>query len=775
MNRIDLDNFYSVTSQLARTMVVKLEAIAQRDNDTLEAAGYEVGLDKTTWRYYMNLAGDYHATDSEMSVISLDTGKLIVFNKENLTTHLLTRRGYLKGGDLYKRLVAQYPSQSVLINGILFPIAYDVSINAKNYKILRYNQDYVLWNEEQLIPAVQQYINAEAPAMFESEYHVTEDLMLHQMVVELSAGILKCLHLTRFQAIKTRYAHDFYIWSHIDSYGNFSIYKSSLTNTQTMWLHKNIEWLSRNAGQSYTLERMIVNLLTPRNIPIMEYDLVLNTESQIKDLYPTPSWRRTRKNLNDNNQYEPEFFSTEQLITKEASLATDNRLMFSIYENDADYKATHSLHTDIPTKVLESQVADFTNRHNDSSMTVAFNEWIYLASQGIYNISVSVSNPKDGRVLRMNANDAFVLWRYLTQAAQGNNLLVIEAPYYQNVMRLSPPSIKGLQDIGGGVKYVTDKIAETIREQFVTVTSVTSAEELMSYALDVYNAMWQHKKLYSQYGDVTQRSCVKTATTLMYQTGLAKITDETSYDTFLGRYALDFAEYTSSEMIDFAWTIFKTATGWDLASNPTMRSIQSDLIDLMMTLSSYTIHTVKTIDDGVDVTEMPVNNMIGNSDWIGLGHGEVGDFSGVQFKQKWDPRLYANTETTVVFNHRDRLRLETSTTIVGRLPDSTNFRRVITADDRLKDVFKIPNSSYIAAEVSSVPSDGLVLPGTYYGNIGKDGQSTTLLIPPTYYGVLQGKDIVELIIPPTYYGTVFVSAPNKSTINFSNAMYAELL
>ena len=201
MNRIDLNNFYSDTFQLARTMVVKIDAIAKRDNDILEAAGYTVGSDKTTWRYYMNLFGVYHETDTMMQVISLDTGETINFTKDVLANHLITRRQYLTGGDLYKRLIAQYPGQRILINGILFPVDYNTSISAQNYKILQYNTSYVLWNEEQLIPEVQKWIYANAPMMFESEYHITEDLMLHDMVMKLASGIIQCLHLTRLQHI----------------------------------------------------------------------------------------------------------------------------------------------------------------------------------------------------------------------------------------------------------------------------------------------------------------------------------------------------------------------------------------------------------------------------------------------------------------------------------------------------------------------------------------------------------------------------------------------
>lgn len=734
MNRIDLNNFYSDTFQLTRTIVVKIEAIAKRDNDVLEAAGYVVGLDKTTWRYYMNLFGEYHQTDEMMYVLSLDTNEIIPFTKESLNTHLITRRQYLTAGDLYKRLIAKYSGQSILINGILFPVDKATSIGAQNYKILRYNTDYVLWNEEQLIPDVQKWINGKAPEMFENEYHVTEDLMAHNMVMQLVSGITMALHLSRFKAIKTRFAHDFYIWSWIDSFGQFSVYKQSLTNEQTMWLHKNIEWLSNNAGKRYTLTRLIDQLLTLRNIPISQYELVLNTENQIVDLAPSPTWKRSLLNLNDNKDHTPDFYTTEQLITKELPTAPDNEDTQAIYLDDAIQKGTYSTHSNVLTKVLESEMVDSTNRHAETTMKVVLNEWIYLASQGILNYNVGVTDPKDGRVLRMDTSDAYILWRYLTRAADGINLVKIEKPYYQSVTKLTPPSLDDIKNIGLGFPRITDMIAQSIREEFVSITSITSSEELMTTALSVYKAKWNLTKLYSQYSDMMQRACVKNATKFMFQTGCCSLTDENSYDTFLSQYALDFTEYTSSELSNFAWVIFKAVTGWDLNTNPSVRSIQSDLIDIMMKLSSYTIHTVKTMDDGTDVTEWPYDNMIGDSGYLGFGHQLIGDFKNVEFSQRWDPRLYAKETIDVVLPQSDKLTVISNATIKARFNDTNNFRLLPIKPGNPKNILKIPNSDYLDVTISVSPTDTLTLPGTYYGNLGD--KLYTLVIPPTYYGEL---------------------------------------
>lgn len=764
MNRIDLDNFYSDTFQLTRTMVVKIEAIAERENQVLEKAGHTVLNDKRTWRYYMNLNGDYHETDEVMTVISLDTGEEIPFTKETMAQHLLTYRQYLKSGDLYKRLTETYDGQTVLINGILFPITYDVSIAAPNYKILRYNESLVLWNEEQLIPQVQRWINGNAPAMFENEYHVTEDLMLHQMVVELYAGITQCIHLTRFQAIKTRHAHDFYIWSHIDSFGEFSVYKNSLNQEQVMWLHRNIEWINNNAGKEFTFDKLMEKLLTMRKIPIAKYEMVLNTQKQLEDLVPTPQWKRTQLNMNEDKQITPVYFNTEKLIEKERPMAVDNTLMTSIYQEEANFEGTYSLHNDLPTKVLESEMADYTNRHSDTMMTVVFNQWIYLAGKGVYQVNMAVVNPKDGRLLRLDAKDAFTLWRYITRLAAGHQLETIENAFYHNVMRLTPPTVKELRRVGLGSKYITDAVANSIRDQFVDIVSVGSSEELLNVSKSIYIAMWKHRKLYSSYGDQITHAAVKNATSLMYETGEISLVDDHSYLRFLQKYALDFDDYNYEELTNLAWVIFKTFTGWDLNNNPSLRSIQNDLVDLMMKLSSYTVHTIKTMDDGTDVIELLSQNSMGDSAYLGLGHQLEADLSNVQLKLNHALTLTAKPELEVRLPDTTHPKLDQASAIItARFRDTTHLRLDHSKDITPLSALRIPDTSFVTVNAEDIPFGDLIIPPTYYGELADPGEPELLIIPDTYYGELGDPEDDLLIIPDTYYGILAQLDTNAST------------
>ena len=629
MENIELNAYIANVFRLTRTMVIKIEAIAKRDNTLLKAAGVDVLNDKRTWRYYMNLNGEYHPTDDLMAVVSIDTGEEIVFNKANLTNHLATYREYALGGYWFNRLMEKYPHQTDLIKGILSPIPYEETIAADDYKILRYNTGLVSWNEDQLIPALQRWIDSEVSQSFKNDYMVTDDLMLPTMVMNLYGGLIQAIHTIRFEAIGTRYAHEFYIWSRIDSFGHFSQYKTSLNAFQTMWLYRNIGWIQNNAGRQYTFDKLLTNLLTERGIPLAKYDMVLNTSAQLENIVPDPQYRHLYLNLQADYGATPTYITTEQLLEKERALARDNGDFMSAGLDDALGKGEFSLYSELPTKVLESAMRDFTNRHTDTLMTVVYNHWIYLASKGLLKATILLTDPKTNKQYRVGADEAYQLWNYLVAKAKGTTLLVVPLIWYDRCAKLATPSAEELLSLGGD-RYLNRPLVNDIRRIAPTYTRIVSSESLLKVSKDIYWKMWEHKKLYSQFYDLNKRARVRNACQTMYESGFTKLTEYTEYKTLLEKYELDFEDYNTEELRNFAWDIFQQVTGWNLNANPSLRSIQNDLINLMMDLSSYTIQIVKTMDDGSDVIELLNEPFIGDSRGVGLGNALKPDFSGVQ-------------------------------------------------------------------------------------------------------------------------------------------------
>lgn len=718
MENIELNAYIASVFRLARTMVIKIEAIAKRDNKLLKDAGYEVLNDKRTWRYYMNLNGEYHPTDDVMKIISIDTGEEIVFNKANLDIHMATYREYSLGGYWFNRLLEQYPHQTDLIKGILSPISYEETIAADDYKILRYNSNLVLWNEDQLIPGIQRWIDSEVSQTFKNDYMTTDNLMLPVMVMNLYSGLMQAIHTIRLEAVGTRYAHEFFIWSKIDSYGNFSKYKGSLSNKQVMWLYRNIGWVLNNAGQRYTFDTLLQKLLTDRNIPLAKFDMVLNTENQLKDITPDPQYRHLFLNLQADYGSKPTYITTEQLIEKERGLARDNADFMSTYYEDAVEKGKYSLYSELPTKLLESEMKDFTNRHADTTMTVVYNHWIYLAGNGLFDTTILLTDPKTSKQYRVNAAEAYQLWNYMVSLAKGKELLAVPLVWYNRVAKIKIPSQDLLLSLGGN-RYLNKPLVNDIRRLGMTYSRIVSSEGLLNVSKEVYWKMWEHKKLYSQFYDLNKRARVKNACETMYESGYIKLTDYTSYKDLLGKFELNLLDYTEEELRNFAWDIFQRVTGWNLNSNPSLRQIQSDLIDLMMDLSSYSIQIAKKMDDGTDVTELLNEPFVGDS--LGVGHGNnlIPDFSGCILNPVAAVLNQSQLHGSFALRNNDRP--------YGRLRSAGFFRmkpeapvQIVLKPSTTRHSIFIPNSSYITLRPPTNPGPGpdqFVIPETDYGRL----------------------------------------------------------
>lgn len=750
MNSADKDKFYRDTFALARTMIVKIEPLARRYNQALERTGHVVSPDKKTWRYYMNLNGDYHETDEPMMIRSLDTDDEILFSKENLKTHINTFREYSRGEYWFKRLSERYPAQPVLIRGILSPISPDETIGAEDYKILRYNQKLVLANETQLIPKLQTFIKAEVEQTFNNEYLITDDLMLSLVVKLLYADIIKGIHTIRIEDMYTRHSHDFYIWSHIDSFGEYSQYKNSLSFEQTMWLFRNIAWIKNNPGHQFTFDKLMNHLLTTAKIPLAKYDMVQGTETQLVDLNPTPLYRRLNLNLLDDYGIDPTYIDTEALILKQLPLAKDNITQTAIYQEDALSRGKRSLHSELPTKVLESNMKDYTNRHADTLMSVLMNEWIYLAGKGKFMGRVIVNDPKTGLQIRLPVADAYNIWKYLIDYASGRDPVNICPAYYQNVMRINPPSIEQIVDVGGKDFIYPLYLAYDIRNIWFPVANFVAPDYLVQYAIEVYDAMWKHKKLYSQFYDLNKRARVKNACKTIYDSGVVKLGTHAKYADLLAEYKFDFSDYTAEECKLFAWDIFKRVTGWDTNSQPTMRVKQNDLLEIMMKLSSYSIHVVKIMDDGSDVDELINENFVGDSRWVGLGNKLDADFSNAKpvIREVVDG-IYGQESLTKVPPSNEPTLVATME-LKARIEDNTQIKRVQLEKDPVKYALRFPTNRYIRRVYGDEPIPEIdELPDTYYGDLNDPIVFDEL--PDTYYGDLGDKIEID-ILPDTYYG-----------------------
>lgn len=593
LNNIEFKAYIRNTIAFARTIVIKCNDIALLDNRLVEQHyNIKPGLDKAKWRYYMNLNGEYHVTDEMMYVQSLDNGLEIEFTKANLDINLATKRAYREGSYYYTRLIEKYPHQSNLINGVINPIPQSESVPAKDYQILRYNTDYVLWNEYQLIPALQSQIDAMVLGSFNTEYTLTDNLMLPALLTALHGGLISSILIIRKEAANSRYAHDFYIWSKLMSYGLSSVYKTALDRKQTMWLFRNIDYVLRKLGRRLTFDQVLDIVLTHRRIPLSRYETLQTTEDMFDTFEPKPMMLSRPINLIAEFGMDNRLFTVPEVIDKEIPLALDNDNNSEDGKTDTDFAIRFGQFGEVPSKVLESNLTDTTERNPDRLMKVLHNEWIYMTFNKLYNININVTDVITGKHFRLSTSDAIILWHYLIDRSRGiKHPGKIPEYNYWHVRKLQDPTWEELSMLGGK-EILTERVCKDILKVHIDFPNIITPDGFFAKCKEVQDGMWEHKKLYSYILNLFYATRRQNAVEACYANGLAKIGTWETYDDFLLTQDLDFSIYNEDECLDLAWAIWSKVTGWEFNDSLSVGEQQRLLINLMKDLTSYTVQYI---------------------------------------------------------------------------------------------------------------------------------------------------------------------------------------
>lgn len=615
LDNVEFNAYIQKTIAFARTIVIKCEDLALLDNRLMEQYyGINSGTDKSKWRYYLHLNGEYHSTDEIMKVQSLDNSDVIDFTKANLDIHPATKRAYRLGSYYYTRLTEKYPAQSNLINGIINPIPPSESIPANNYQILRYNKDYVLWNEYQLIPALQEHIDTMVMTSFKTEYLYTDNLMLTILLGNLYASLVSAILMIREEAEGTRYVHEFHIWSKLTSHGISPIYKSVLDNKQTMWLYRNIDWVLRKQGRIQTFDSLVDIILTHRNIPLARHEALQTTTDQLEKLVPTPAFISRPVNLQGKLGLSSRMLTVNELIVKENKVAIDNAQEESYSIATAEYDISTGVHSDIPTKVLESTMVDATDRNPNTIMRVLHNHWIYLTANDLYQINHDFVDFRTGTHFKLSTKDAYILWAYLLDRNRKTTQEFIPAYTYFNVRKILPPNYLVLMGLGDK-DILTEDVAKDILKVTVEYSRIISPDVFFLKAKEIFDKQWDHRKLYSRVLNLFTHTRVKNAVESLYETGAVKLTNKTRYKDWLTRLELNFDDYSEDDCLELAWNIWKKVTGWENAAFMTIADQQKQLINLMKDLTSYTVQYIGSTTEGEVEGQIQLMDLVDSDIW----------------------------------------------------------------------------------------------------------------------------------------------------------------
>lgn len=578
-----------------KTIVVKSLLTANSVNEYVIEQNSEVLTNyPESWKYYKNIAGEYHITDTMMSIVSLDTLETIEFTKVNLEIHRATAKGYAYGGRYYNELHAKYPMQETLIRGILNPVDLDAAIAAEDGTILYYDRSHIEENEYELISKLQRWIYNFWIRWNVQDYRLSDDLY-PAAVLGVMFGMMPGVILDiRTSFCKTNQAHSYHIREYLSSHGKLDRYLDILSKKQALFLYRNILFINHNAGLQSTFDILIDRLLSERSIPISSYVIRHDTTGMPAALDPIIELAQYPLNL-QHVEGRDDILSVRQLLEKTLHSARDNEFALEDDVKNTTEAMERSNSNQLNTKVMESVVVDDADAGPFALADTLLNHWLYLSVIGRYNAVVTFTNPENGELRTLSAKDAFSFYLYCFNKAI--DVAFTEVPKLEALLvrRIPTPSLstlKGLVD----KTLVGDAFLQKLLLGVSAIPAIYSNERFYEIASGIHHRLLKHRIEYANVEHFEAHAMAKGAAMHLYCDYPCTLSNITLWTDWLLAKGINVDTWTTNDFNRVSKEILVNATGVSDKSIKTLRDIQEGTIKILSQLSSYALEFVSTIN-----------------------------------------------------------------------------------------------------------------------------------------------------------------------------------
>jgi hypothetical protein len=550
-----------------------------------------------SWKYYLNISGQYHSTDTMMTVTSLDTLQEINFTKENLVNHSATLKAYRDSTSrYYYSLISRYPEQLDLIRGITNPVNITTAISAKDGSILGYLTELVEPQEQSLIKELEGFIQRHMVRWNVQAFGLVDSLYNSSYHAQLYLSIVPKIFNLRLQRCKTYEVHSFHIRQYLASHGGLDRYLPYMTLEQSLFFYRNINYIERNIGKTETLELLVDKILTDRQIPIAEYS-IRHLNSFDEKHYP--EIRARRKPINDQyNIAETNYVSTEDLYLKEDKLVQGNARYHESQSSFDDLKLKNSRSSVIQTKDLESNMVDYNDAVPDTLESVLMRQWAHMSSHNLYNVVVTFKDPKSSEYRTLFTKDALIYFNHIFLKALDIEYNFI-APVLIEKFRLPvKPSLQSMLSVIDSKNVNARLSATNLWNRQPQITPCLSSTAFFTQGQYLYEEGLKHWVTLGNTHDLRERGELECFILKLYGDVKVELSAaNTPIADWLIVNNLPEYNYTYSQAQELLANIFTAATGLTVDETKLLKNIQRNMVDLLTYLSSYSIQIIREIND----------------------------------------------------------------------------------------------------------------------------------------------------------------------------------
>lgn len=645
--------FRSKCFALAYTTVIHSTLEAKAQNVFLEQKGFEINHNNPrTWKYYLNLTGQYHAYDKQLIAQLNGDGypfmriKVAGDNKPitvDFVKELLTGQNgdyslaaeYSYGSDYYNELIDRYPGCESLILGILNPVNMDDALSAGNGDILycggyyrkrlthvmkemygfEKREDVIIdaefliedW-EQEIIYDIQAYIRDYLKRWEIPDFTANHTYYPAAIRVGMIGGLIPVIEKLRLKNIKNYSAHSYHVREYINSYGYLGDYVDALTREQSMYLYYNMDWLVTNKGKTKVLQALIDNLLTPSGIPLVAYNLGHdNWDMQVENsLTPTIEFKKEHLNLDPLTT--DIGTTTETIVIKEEKVARDNGIYVEDQVADIEFNAKYSKFNALKTKVLESDYTEWDMNVFFNLDEFQFHQWIFAASQGNYQGSIFVTHPITGGRLQLTPKTALILFLYVfTKGYYGQELercpqLVVrnipkDKTFIKDYLTPYPDNEELWRNVMS--EEVTQAKIDKIAKFPIPTNKYSSSTDFYNKTSDMFDILEARRAYAAAEGDIFANGEMENVVSKFYH--LFVLVDplmNTTYSQWLSQMGLDLTGLDKYAYQRLADELLNSGLGVSDTTKKSSARMHSALMNIVRFFLSYTVQLVSKFSKG---------------------------------------------------------------------------------------------------------------------------------------------------------------------------------
>lgn len=636
--------------ELVETMVIKHHDVALRINEIIKAKGYVVDdNDQSTWKYYMNLAGEYHQSDldeiqyinktsaNKMQIkIASDTGSINVdFTKQlidPITGNVSIANEYQYGGFYYNELLSNYPEHEELILGILNPIDISIAIAVEDNSILYMggyfkeittdlfgtrtmftkrtfagrNDKYLIEdNETSVITDTELYVKNFFTHWHNPDYVEHNNLYIPSVLGVLYSKLINYIVSARIKRIQTSEAHSFFIKEFFDSNGYLAKYIPPLPIKQTLYLYRNMGWLQKYVAREESFKALVENLATPCGVPLSGYSLRHNLTHVPENLLPTPVVRREVINFRqagssrDSNQL-------LSILNRELPLARDNYYDLDNVKSKMEERLTYSQGNRLPTKIVDSQMVDFTDVYIYPLSRMLYDMWLYTASTGKYTGVIYVTNPSTGDRISLTPRNAFILAVYCYHKGNSDTELVnipvtraFMIPRETTSSNATYPALPTASALKAKVpsEYITEDICNRLIGTLSIASTFASADIFYTEVQKLHNEFKRRYTMAVKHLDIDARAQMEFAISQLYWYDYTIELSTLTYPEWFIQTGISLTDISKADYTSLANNIVKQAIGNRSSNSDALASLQEAVIGIMKHFSSYTTQFITSLNN----------------------------------------------------------------------------------------------------------------------------------------------------------------------------------